>query len=154
MRLALSVGPNRVGVSLSSPEDGNKSSFRDVFSTHLEIRDNEQSPETQLFCYATLSEHFFILLIIARVPSQLSLKFCFAKQVCTLLRKRVVQIKGNGPWAEEKGTQSETFKTAALLAYKFPVQFRVSWLRAGDMCSVYRAEYSEDRDWNIMGFDP
>jgi hypothetical protein len=29
-RLALSKGPNRVGVSLSSPEDGNKISFRNI----------------------------------------------------------------------------------------------------------------------------
>jgi hypothetical protein len=36
--LALSKGPNRVGVSLPSPEDGNRSSFRNVvFSSYLEF---------------------------------------------------------------------------------------------------------------------
>jgi hypothetical protein len=37
-RLALSKGHNRVGVSLPSPEDGNRSSFRNVvFSSYLEF---------------------------------------------------------------------------------------------------------------------
>jgi hypothetical protein len=35
----ISKGPNRVGVSLPSPEDGNRSSFRDVvFSGYLEFQ--------------------------------------------------------------------------------------------------------------------
>jgi hypothetical protein len=38
-RLALSKGPNRVGASLSSHEDGNSSSFRSVvLSSYLEFR--------------------------------------------------------------------------------------------------------------------
>jgi hypothetical protein len=39
------MGPNRVGVPLHSPEDGNRSSFRNVeFSTYLQLRaiDNVQ----------------------------------------------------------------------------------------------------------------
>jgi hypothetical protein len=43
MRLALSNGPNRVGVSLSSPEDGNRSSFWNVvFSSYLKFRPIDQ----------------------------------------------------------------------------------------------------------------
>jgi hypothetical protein len=39
LRLALSKGPNRVGVSPPPSEDGNKSSFRNiVFSSYLEFR--------------------------------------------------------------------------------------------------------------------
>jgi hypothetical protein len=38
LRLALSKGPNKVGDSLPSPADGNRSSFRnDVFSSSLEF---------------------------------------------------------------------------------------------------------------------
>jgi hypothetical protein len=39
LRLALSKGPNTVGVSLTSLEDGNESSFRNVvfFSSYLEF---------------------------------------------------------------------------------------------------------------------
>jgi hypothetical protein len=37
--LALSNEPNRVGVSLLTPEDGNRPSFRNaVFSSHVEFR--------------------------------------------------------------------------------------------------------------------
>jgi hypothetical protein len=37
--LALSKRPNRVGVSLLSPEDGNRPSFRNVvFSSYLEFQ--------------------------------------------------------------------------------------------------------------------
>jgi hypothetical protein len=45
--LALSKGPNRVGVSPSSPEDGNRSCFRNVvFSSFLDYRamNNVQAP--------------------------------------------------------------------------------------------------------------
>jgi hypothetical protein len=39
LRLALSNGPNRVGVAFNSPENKNKSSFRNVaFSSYLEFR--------------------------------------------------------------------------------------------------------------------
>jgi hypothetical protein len=39
LRLALSKGPNEVGISLPSPEDRNRSSFRNtVFSSYLEFR--------------------------------------------------------------------------------------------------------------------
>jgi hypothetical protein len=39
LKLALSSGPKRVGVFLSSPEDGNRSSFRNVvLSSYLECR--------------------------------------------------------------------------------------------------------------------
>jgi hypothetical protein len=56
-------GPNRVGISLSSPEDWNRSSFRiDVFSTYLSGRwtqptypvimsDNTRAPEPFRFCF-------------------------------------------------------------------------------------------------------
>jgi hypothetical protein len=37
IRLALSKGPSRVGVSFTSPEDVNRSSFRnDLFSSYLQ----------------------------------------------------------------------------------------------------------------------
>jgi hypothetical protein len=39
LRLALSKEPNRVGVSLSSHDDGNRSSFLNVvFSSYLELK--------------------------------------------------------------------------------------------------------------------
>jgi hypothetical protein len=39
LRLALSKGRHRIGVSLPSPEDGNRSSFHNiVFSSYLEFR--------------------------------------------------------------------------------------------------------------------
>jgi hypothetical protein len=39
LRLALSKGLNRIGVSLPSPEDGNRSSYRNVaFSNYLKFR--------------------------------------------------------------------------------------------------------------------
>jgi hypothetical protein len=38
LKLAFSKGPNRLRVSHSSPEDGNRSSFRYVFSSFLEFR--------------------------------------------------------------------------------------------------------------------
>jgi hypothetical protein len=47
LMLALSKGPNKVGVSLTSPEDGNRSSFRNVvFSSDLGFRtmDKVQKP--------------------------------------------------------------------------------------------------------------
>jgi hypothetical protein len=41
---ALSKGPNRVGVSLPSPEDGDRSSFRNVvFSRYLEFRTMDEA---------------------------------------------------------------------------------------------------------------
>jgi hypothetical protein len=36
LRLALSKGPNRVGVSFPSPEDGNRSSFRNVVFSSIQ----------------------------------------------------------------------------------------------------------------------
>jgi hypothetical protein len=45
VRLALFEGPNRVGVSLLSPEDGSRSSFRNVVFV-FRIPDVGQSPET------------------------------------------------------------------------------------------------------------
>jgi hypothetical protein len=45
-RLVLSEGPNKVGVSLPSPVDGNRSSFRNVvFSIYLEFRTMDQVPK-------------------------------------------------------------------------------------------------------------
>jgi hypothetical protein len=42
--LALPKGPNTVGVSLPSPEDGNRISFQnDVFSSYLEFQRMEES---------------------------------------------------------------------------------------------------------------
>jgi hypothetical protein len=46
-RLALSKGPKRVGVSLSLPEDGNRSNFQNVCFLVFVIPDNGQSPKTQ-----------------------------------------------------------------------------------------------------------
>jgi hypothetical protein len=37
-RLALSKGPNRVGVSLPSPEDGNRTCFQNVFFSYFEFQ--------------------------------------------------------------------------------------------------------------------
>jgi hypothetical protein len=44
LSLALSKGHNRAGVSLPSPEDGNRSSFQNVvFSSYLELHTMEKS---------------------------------------------------------------------------------------------------------------
>jgi hypothetical protein len=45
LRWAVSKVPNRVGVSLSSPEDGNRSSFRNVVFKYLEFRTIDKSAE-------------------------------------------------------------------------------------------------------------
>jgi hypothetical protein len=46
LRLALSKGPNRVSFFLSSPEDGNRSSLRNiVFSGSLEFRTMDKVPK-------------------------------------------------------------------------------------------------------------
>jgi hypothetical protein len=51
MRVAISKGPNRVGVSLPSPEDGNRSSFRNVvFSSYLEFRTMSKVQEPSKSC--------------------------------------------------------------------------------------------------------
>jgi hypothetical protein len=43
--LALSKGPNKVGVFLPLPEDGSRSSFRKVVSSYdLEFREDGQNP--------------------------------------------------------------------------------------------------------------
>jgi hypothetical protein len=58
-RLALSKGHNKVGVSLPSPEGGNRSSFRNVvFSNYLEFRtmDKVQKPSDSEFCLYCMSE--------------------------------------------------------------------------------------------------
>jgi hypothetical protein len=57
--LALSKGQNRVGVSLFSPEDGNISSFRNIFGYYLEFQmmDTVQDP-SNFECYISLSESF------------------------------------------------------------------------------------------------
>jgi hypothetical protein len=48
LKLAPSKWLNKLGVSLSSPEDGKKSSFRNVvFSSHLEFRTLYKSTDTQ-----------------------------------------------------------------------------------------------------------
>jgi hypothetical protein len=44
----LNQGPNRVGVSLPSPEDGNRFSFRYVVFLLFEIPDDGQSPDIVL----------------------------------------------------------------------------------------------------------
>jgi hypothetical protein len=46
LRLALSKEPNRVAVSLPSPEEGNRSSFRNAVFQYLEFRtmDKVQKP--------------------------------------------------------------------------------------------------------------
>jgi hypothetical protein len=51
LRIALSKGPDRVGVSLPSPEEGKRSSFRNtMFSSYLALKkDDGQSPQTQSF---------------------------------------------------------------------------------------------------------
>jgi hypothetical protein len=54
LRLAISEEPNRVGVSLFSPEDGNESSFRNaMFSDYLEFWTIDKAQEP------TDSEHGF-----------------------------------------------------------------------------------------------
>jgi hypothetical protein len=53
LRLALARGPNRVGVSLPSPEDGNRCIFRNVVvRSYLEFRtiDNVQKPSNSECC--------------------------------------------------------------------------------------------------------
>jgi hypothetical protein len=47
LMLALSKGPNRVGVSFHSPNDGNISSISDAVFLVFRIPDTEQSPELQ-----------------------------------------------------------------------------------------------------------
>jgi hypothetical protein len=47
LRLGLSKEPNRVEGSLPSPEDGNRSSFRNVVSSSIRIPNDGQNPETQ-----------------------------------------------------------------------------------------------------------
>jgi hypothetical protein len=66
MRLAISKRPNRVGVSLLSPEDGNRSILRNaVFSIYLELRtiDKVHKPSDSV-CY-TPSAALFILYFCA-----------------------------------------------------------------------------------------
>jgi hypothetical protein len=47
VRLALSKGLNRVGVSVPSPENGNRSSFRNVaFSSYLELQTVDKIQKT------------------------------------------------------------------------------------------------------------
>jgi hypothetical protein len=61
IKLALSKEPSRVGVSLSSPDDGNRSSFRNlVFSSYLEFRtiDKVHNPSYSE-CYTTSSETYW-----------------------------------------------------------------------------------------------
>jgi hypothetical protein len=60
------MGPNRVGVSLPSPEDGNRSSFLNVmFSGYLEFRTMHkvQKPGNSE-CYTASSEPFNITITI------------------------------------------------------------------------------------------
>jgi hypothetical protein len=45
--LSHSKGLNRVGVSLTTPEDGNRSSFQNVVFSMFRIPNDGQSPETQ-----------------------------------------------------------------------------------------------------------
>jgi hypothetical protein len=44
LRVAFSKGPNRVGVSFSSLEDGNRSSFRNLVIYIIIIQNDRQSP--------------------------------------------------------------------------------------------------------------
>jgi hypothetical protein len=60
LRLAISKRPNRLGVSLSSPGNGNRSSFRNVvFSSYLEFwtMDKVQKPSGSE-CYTPSLEPF------------------------------------------------------------------------------------------------
>jgi hypothetical protein len=54
----LSKGPNRLGVSLPSPDGGNRSSYRDAFSSHSEFRTTDKVHEPRdtesMNCPATL----------------------------------------------------------------------------------------------------
>jgi hypothetical protein len=63
-------GPNRVGFSLPSPEDGNISSFRNVvFSNYLEslAMDNGTNPSVIHHCKKTLeSSRIFLILTLER----------------------------------------------------------------------------------------
>jgi hypothetical protein len=65
LRLVLSKGPNRVGVSLHSPEPGDRSSFQNgAFSGMW----NFWSPETLYFCVCQILIHIiFISLITTEV---------------------------------------------------------------------------------------
>jgi hypothetical protein len=58
--LALSKGPNRVGVSLPSPEDGDRSSFRNVvFPIYLELWTmGKVHKSSDSECYTQSSEPF------------------------------------------------------------------------------------------------
>jgi hypothetical protein len=58
VQLALSKGPNKVGVSLPSPGEGKRSSFRNVvFSSYLEFWTMDKVYESsESECYAPSSE--------------------------------------------------------------------------------------------------
>jgi hypothetical protein len=63
---SLSKGPNRVGVSLPSPEDGNRSSFLNVvfLLSYLEVRAmNKVHKPSDSECYTPSSESFRIELV-------------------------------------------------------------------------------------------
>jgi hypothetical protein len=63
LRLALSKGPNRVGVAFPSPEDGNRSSFRNVmFSSYLEFRttDKVQKPADSESIFSFVHSYFWL----------------------------------------------------------------------------------------------
>jgi hypothetical protein len=60
LRFALSMGPNRVGVSVSSPEDGNGSSFKDdVFSIYLEFQAMNKALKTSYSVLRTTVKTIF-----------------------------------------------------------------------------------------------
>jgi hypothetical protein len=59
LKLALSKWSNRVGVSFPLPEEGNRSSFRNIaFSTYLEIRADKMHKPSDSECHTALSELF------------------------------------------------------------------------------------------------
>jgi hypothetical protein len=79
--LALSKRPNRVGVSLPSPEDGNRSSFRNIF-LYLEFwtMDKVQKPSSEPFrfydCWCPLETvhiQFYIIYLTFSIDVPLSL---------------------------------------------------------------------------------
>jgi hypothetical protein len=89
LKLALSKGPNRVGVALSSSEDGNRSSFRNVvFSIYLELRTMDKVHKPADFeCYTPWSEPFEFYeksdLVVRRRDSNISAPEYFRAVIST-----------------------------------------------------------------------
>jgi hypothetical protein len=80
LRLALSKGPNKVGVPLSSPEGGKSSSFRNVvFSGYLQFRtmDKVLKPSDSEF-----SKNNYRMIVLIQKPRLVCATFTFCMNVC------------------------------------------------------------------------